>query len=107
METTFYVADIPEPGILGFPSCSRLVIAHLNCSIQFRKHGKPSKTCPEIEKVQQDMKKLGPINPWENLIKAYLNCFLGIGKFLDIYYIHLKEDVIHVIHTPRKCPIAI
>ena len=31
MDTTFYVADIPGPAILGLPSCSRLRIVNLNC----------------------------------------------------------------------------
>ena len=28
-------------------------------------------------------------------------------KFPGIYHIYLKEDVILVVHTPQKCPIAI
>ena len=107
MDTTFYVAETPGPAILGLPSCSRLRIVHLNCSVQFRKHGKPVKPCPEREKVQQDMKKLGPINSCEDLIKAYPDCFEGIGKFPGTYHIYLKEDAIPVVHPPRKCPIAI
>ena len=47
MDTTFYIADTSGPAILGLPSCSRLRIVHLNCSVQFRKHGKPINTCPE------------------------------------------------------------
>ena len=107
MDTTFYVAETPGPAILGLPSCSRLRIVHLNCSVQFRKHGKPITPCPEREKVQQDMKKLGPINSREDLIKAYPDRFEGIGKFPGTYHIYLKEDAIPVVHQPRKCPIAI
>ena len=107
MDTTFYVAETPGPAILGLPSCSRLRIVHLNCSVQFRKHGKPVKPCLEREKVQQDMRKLGPINSREDLIKAYPDRFEGIGKFPGTYHIHLKEDAITVVHPPRKCPIAI
>ena len=105
METTFYVADTPEPAILGLPG--RLRIVHLNCSVQFRKHGKPFKSCPEREKVKQEMKDLQPVNTREDLIKAYPDCFEGIGKFPSSYHIYLKEDAIPVIRTPRKCPIAI
>ena len=107
MDTTFYVAETPGPAILGLPSCSRLRIVHLNCSVQFRKHGKPVTPRPEREKVQQDMKQLGPINSREDLIKAYPDCFEGIGKFPGTYHIHLKEDAIPVVHPPKKCPIAI
>ena len=107
MDTTFYVTETPGPAILELPSCSRLRIVHLNCSVQFRKHGKPVKPCPEREKVQQDVKKLRPINSCEDLIKAYPDRFEGIGKFPGTYHIHLKEDAIPVVHPPRKCLIAI
>ena len=103
----FYVAETPGPAILGLPSCSRLRIVHLNCSVQFRKHGKPVKPYPGREKEQQDMKKLGPINSREDLIKAYPDHFEGIGKFPGTYHIHLKENAIPVVHPPKKCPIAI
>ena len=107
METTFYVADTPGPAILGKPSCSRLRIVHLNCSVQLRKHGKPVKSCPEREKVKQEMKSLQPISTREDLIKAYPDCFEGIGKFPGTYHIYLKEDAIPVEHAPTKCPIAV
>ena len=38
MDTTFYVANTPGPAVLGLPSCSRLRIVNLNCSVQLRKH---------------------------------------------------------------------
>ena len=71
MDTTVYIADTPGPAILGLPSCSRLRIVHLNCSVQFRKHGEPINTCPERKKIQQDMKNLRSINSREDMIKAY------------------------------------
>ena len=107
METTFYVADTPGPAILGLPSCSRLRIVNLNCSVQLRKHGQPVKVCKEREKVKQDMKNLKPINSKDDLIKAYPDWFEEIGKFPGTYHIYLKEDAIPVVHRPRKCPIAI
>ena len=107
MDTTFYIADTPGPAILGLPSCSRLRIVNLNCSVQLRKHGQPIKSSKEREKVKQDMKNLKPINSKDDLIKAYPDRFEGIGKFPGTYHIYLKEDAIPVVHTPRKCPIAI
>ena len=107
MDTTFYIADTPGPAILGLPSCSRLSIGNLNCSVQLRKHGQPIKTCKEREKVKQDMKNLKPINSKDDLIKAYPDRFEGIRKFPGTYHIYLKEDAIPVVHTPQKCPIAI
>ena len=48
MNTTFYVTDIPRSTILGLPSCSRLRIVHLNCSVQFRKYPKEGKKSNRI-----------------------------------------------------------
>ena len=107
MNTTFYVADTTGPAILGLLSCSRLRIINFNCSVQLRKHGQPIKTCKERGKVKQDMKNLKLINSKDDLIKAYPDRFEGIGKFPGTYHIHLKEDAIPFVHTPRKCPIAI
>ena len=107
MNTTFYITDTPGPAILGLPSCSRLRIVHLNCSVQLRKHGQPIKICKEREKVKQDMKNLKPINSKDDLIKAYPDQFEGIGKFPGTYHIYLKEDAIPIVHTPQKCPISI
>ena len=93
MDTTFYIADTIGPAILGLPSCSRLTIVHLNCSVQFRKHGKLFNTCPERKKIQQGMKNLKPINSSEDMIKAYPNSFEGIGKFPGTHHMQLKAIV--------------
>ena len=98
MDTTFYVSDTPGPAILGLPSCSRLRIVNLNCSVQLRKHGQP---------IKQDMKNLKLINSKDDLIKAYPDRFEGIGRFPGTYHIYLKEDAIPVVHTSRKCPLAV
>ena len=58
MDTTFYIVDTLGPAILGLPSCSRLRIVNLNCSVQLRKHGQPVKVSKERKKVKQDMKNL-------------------------------------------------
>ena len=104
MDTTFYVANTPGPAILGLPSCGRLRIVNLNCSVQLRKHGQPVNVSKEREKVEQDMKNLKSIDSKDDLIKAYPDRFKGIGKFPDTYHIYLKEDVIPVVHTPQKMP---
>ena len=54
INTTFYIADTPGPAILGLPSCSRLRIVNLNCSVQLRKHGQPIKSYKEREEVKQE-----------------------------------------------------
>ena len=107
MDTTSYVANTPGPAILGLPACSRLRIVNLNCSVQLRKHGQPIKVSKEREKVKHNMKNLKSIDSKDDLIKAYPDRFEGIGKFPGTYHIYLKEDVIPVVHTPQKCPIAI
>ena len=97
-----YVINTPRPAILGLPSCSRLRIVHLNCSVQFRKYGQ----LVTISK-EQDIKNLNLINSKDDLITAYPDQFEGIGKFPGIYHIYLREDAIPIVHTPRKCPITI
>ena len=95
MDTTFYVANIPGPAILGLPSCSILRIVHLNCSFQFRKHRQPIKTCKEREKVKQVMKNLNLINSKDDLIKVYPEQFKGIWKFPGTYHIYLYTCCAH------------
>ena len=75
--------------------------------VKLRKHGQRVKVSKEREKVKQDMKNLKLINSKDYLIKAYPDRFEGIGKFPGSYQVYLKEDAIPVVHTPRKCPIAI
>ena len=103
MDTTLYIADTLGPAILGLPYCSRLRIV----KPQLRKHVQPVKVSKEREKIKKDMKNLKLINFKDDLIKAYPDRFEEIGKFPGNYHIYLKEDAIPVVHTPRKCPIAI
>ena len=42
MNTTWYVTDTPGPANLALHSCSHLGIVHLNCSVEFCKHGTSS-----------------------------------------------------------------
>ena len=104
MDTAFYVADTPRPAILGLPSYSRLRIVHLDCSVQFRKHGQPIKLSKERGKGKQDMKNFKQINSRDDLIKAYLDQFEGIPR---TYHIYLRQDATSGVNTHRKCPIAI
>ena len=106
INNTFYITDSPGPTILGLPSCSRLRIVNLKCSVQLRKHGQSIKTCKERENVKQDMKNLKVTNSKE-LIKAYSDQFEGIRKSTGTYHISLREDAKLVVHIPRKCLIAI
>ena len=67
----------------------------------------PLKYPRKEKKVKQDVKNLKLINSKDDLFKAYPDQFEVIGKFPVTYHIYLKEDAIPVVHTPRKCPIAI
>ena len=49
---------------------------------------------------------LPPLNSGEELIKAYPDYFKGIGKLPRTYHMTLRDYTKSVIHTPRKCPIA-
>ena len=93
--------------ILGLPSCSRLRIFNLNCSVQHRKHGQPIKSCKEREKVKQDMKNLKLINSKDDLIKTYPDQFKGIGKFPGTYHIYISKRMPYLLCTTRKCTINI
>ena len=101
MDTTFYIANTPGPAILGLPSCRRLRIVNLNCSVQLRKHGQPIIVSKEREKVKQDMKNLKLINSKDDLIKAYPDRFEGIGKFPGTYHIYLRGCHTCCAHTPE------
>ena len=70
-----YVINTPRPEILGLPSCSRLRIVHLNCSVQFRKYGQLVTVSKE-----QDMKNLNLINSKDDLITAYPDQLKELGN---------------------------
>ena len=40
-----------------------------------------------------------------NLITAYPDRFVGLGKFLGTAKLQLKDDYEPVVHAPRRCPI--
>ena len=110
LQTQWYIADTLGPAILGLPSCAKLGIVELNCAVnlQKRKLVQQKKPIAEGRNVKQDLKHLNspPLNTKENLIKAYLDRFKGIGHFPGTYHITLCSDAKPVVHAPRKCPIA-
>ena len=87
-----HVANTPGPAILGLPFCSRLMIAHLNCSLNFRKkRGRPLKhlTGPKA-------KNLKPINSCNDQMNTYPDEFEGFLLHLTITgcttsWIHTQE----------------
>ena len=110
LHTWWYIADIPGPAILRLPSCAKLGIVELNCAVnlQNKKLVQQKKPTTECRKVKQDLQDLKPppLNTKEDLIKAYLDRFEGIGHFPGTYHITLHSNVKSIVHAPQKCPIA-
>ena len=80
LQTQWYIADTLGSAILGIPSCAKLGVVEHNCAVnlQKRKLVQQKKPTTEGRKVNQDLQ-------------------------------HFKSPPLNtkpVIHTPRKCPIA-
>ena len=81
--TDFFVTEEPGPAIIGLPSFEEFGIVTLNCEIA---------------------KELPRIKDTEDLIRQYLECFQGIGKFDGQYHITVDPAVPSVVHPPRRVP---
>ena len=103
----WYIVDTLGPAILGLPSCAKLGIVELDCSVNLWKRKLvQQKPTTEGRKVNQDLQHPNspPLNTKEDLIKAYPDRFEGIGHFPGTYHITLCSDTKPVVHAPRKCP---
>lgn len=79
----FYVTNSPGPVIFGLPTCVKLGLVTMNCSI---------------------MKNADGI---EDLSLKYPDRFQGIGQLKGKYKLTLKDDVQPIIHPPRRAPIQL
>ena len=108
LQTRWYVADNPEPAILGLLSSSKLGIVQLNCMVKLTSRcgppSPPKKPTTEHAKVRHDL--TSPLNSSEDLIKAYPEWFEGIGQFPGANCITFNDDAKPVVHAPRKSQIA-
>ena len=82
-DAIFFVADTPDPAIIGLPSCRDLNLVVLNCEIT----------------------QAANINTKDDLQRQYPDRFEGIGKFRGDFHITLDPTVTPVIHAMRRCSI--
>ena len=82
----------------------------MNCAITVRQpstHPTPVSTTVATTKPPTAPEAAKPIRAIDDLIKEFQDWFQGIGQFPGKYKIQLCHDAHPLIHTPRKCPIAL
>lgn len=89
-ETGFYIVDVEGPAIIGLPSCEKLKIVTLHCSIS----ASPPAAKDKITCVQ-------------DLLKDNPEQFDKIGKMPGPVKLVVDPDVPPHIDAPRKTPIAL
>lgn len=89
-ETGFYIVDVEGPAIVGLPSCERLKVVTLHCSIS----ASPPVTKDKITCVQ-------------DLVKNNPEQFDRIGKIPGPAKLVVDPDVPPHVDAPRKTPIAL
>ena len=94
MNTPFHIVDVPGPAIIGLPSCERMKLVTLHCSIQ-------------TETDKKIPAKLNPISSTEDLMRLYPNQFDKIGDFPGEAKLVVDPEVPTHIDPPRKTPIAL
>ena len=107
IQTKWFVADMPEPAILGLPTYEGLKVITLNCAVRIT-HESPKLLDKESHNMVRhygtsphpvgQTPKSGLISAKEQLIKDYPDCFKWIGRFPGTYKRHLKKDAKPVIH---------
>jgi len=90
-DTEFFVADVPGPTLLGFPS----MMEHDVITVNPPPKNAPTEATFESVNVKPRSEKLA------NLINKYPDRFTGISEFEKEYNIELKEDAVPVIQPPR------
>ena len=109
----WYVADTPGSAILGLPSCKRLAVMKMNCTITVMwpstkpPSPAPVSTTETIARPATVPSAAKSIRSTDDLIKEFPDWFTGIGRFPGEYKIWLWHDVHPVIHAPRRCPITL
>ena len=79
LHTQWYISNTPGPAILELPSCSKLGIVELSCTVHFcQKKLTQQKTTTECQQVQKNLTNLQQLNTKDDLIKAYPDRFEGI-----------------------------
>ena len=88
----FYVVDTPGPPLIGLPTCEKLRVIELNCS---------------INKQDSHSNRHKPVNSKQELLQEYPNSFDRIGDFGEqlTTELILKPDAEPYIDPPRKYPL--
>ena len=109
----WYIADTPGPALLGLPACKRLAVVQVNCTVRTTQPNRNlTSTAPtQAARVAKPPAARTPkpkcITSTDDLMRECPDRFTGIGKLPGEYRIQLCPDAHQVIHTPRKCPIAL
>ena len=109
----WHIADTPGPAFLGFPACERLAAVQVDCAVMTTQPDR-SLTGTATAQAARVAKPLAARTPKNKCLKStdvlmreFPDRFTGIGKFPGEYKIQLHSDAHPVIHTPRKCSIAL
>ena len=113
IDSYWYIADTPDPALLGLPACERLAVVQVNCAVKTTQPNRsptgttPTQAARAAKPPTARTSKSKCIKSTDDLTWEFPNRFTEIGKFPGEYKIWLHPDAHLVIHTPRKCPIAL
>ena len=109
----WYITDMPGPALLGLPVCEKVAVVQVNCAVKTTQPNRgptgttPTQAARTTKPPTTRMSKSKCIKSTDDLKREFPDRFTGIGKFPGKYKIQLCPDAHPVIHTPRKCPIAL
>ena len=104
IDSCWYVADTPDPVILGLPSCERLEVGKMNHTVKVIQDTSHH-PCPTPAPVTP--KKTALIKSTEDLTRKFPDRLQGIGQFPGEYTIRLCDNAQPGIYAHWKCPISI
>ena len=109
----WYVADTPGPALLGLPACKKLAVVQVNYAVMSTQPNRsltgtaPTQAARAAKPPTARTPKPKCIKSTDVLNREFPDRFTRIGKFPGEYKMQLHPDAHPVIHTPRKCPIAL
>ena len=109
----WYIADTPGPALLGPPACKKLAMVQVNCAVMATQPKRsltgsvPTQAARVAKPPAARTPKPKCIKSTDDLMREFPDRFTRIGKFPGDYKIQLCPDAHLVIHTPRKCLIAL
>ena len=109
----WYITDMPGPALLGLPACKKLAVVQVNCAVKTTQPNRrltgttPTQAARAAKPPATRALKSKYIKSTNDLTREFPDRFTWIGKFPGEYKIQLHPDDHLVIHTPRKCLIAL